>query len=202
MLDSHEFFTMFRLLVTLSFGLVVATTSVFSRDSLLVGQNVSSITSDRKIQVYFSPNGHCEQAIVEELNRAKKTVLVLAYSFTSAPIARALGEAKDRGVEIQVILDKSQKRARYSVINYLQSHEIPVFIDIPHAIAHNKVMIIDGQDVITGSYNFTSSAEKRNAENLVIIQNDPQIASVYTREWHHLNSQSALAAPNSNLYPR
>lgn len=202
MLDSHEFLIMFRLLVTLSFGLVVATAPVFSRDSLQAGQSVGSVASDRKIQVYFSPNGHCEQAIVEELNRAKKTVLVLAYSFTSAPIARALGEAKDRGVEVQVILDKSQKRARYSVINYLQSHEIPVFIDIPHAIAHNKVMIVDGEDVITGSYNFTSSAEKRNAENLVIIRNDPQIASVYTREWHHLNSQSALAAPNSNLYPR
>ncbi len=189
-----------RLPVTLSLALVIAAASVFSRDSLqVVGQNGRDVDSDKKIQVYFSPNGRCEQAIIEELSRAKKSVLVLAYSFTSAPIARALGEAKGRGVEVQVILDKRQKRARYSVINYLQSHGIPVFIDIPHAIAHNKVMIVDGEDVITGSYNFTSSAEKRNAENLIIIRNDFQIASAYTREWHHLNSQSALAVPNSNL---
>lgn len=150
-----------------------------------------TVGPDIAIDVYFSPNGGAEQAIINELARAKKSILVLAYSFTSVPIAKVLGQAKDRGINVQVILDKSQKRARYSVINYLQSHNIPVFIDIPHAIAHNKVMIIDSKDVITGSYNFTSSAEKRNAENLVVIRNDPQIAGIYTREWHYLNAQSA-----------
>ncbi|PWU07778.1 MAG: phospholipase D family protein [Verrucomicrobia bacterium] len=191
---------MFKLPITTFFAFAIAVVPVFSRDQSNNAQTLpSSSISERKIDVYFSPNGGGEQAIVKELSQAKKSVLVLAYSFTSAPIAQALGQAKDRGLDVQVILDKSQKRARYSVINYLQSHGISVFIDIPHAIAHNKVMIIDGQDVITGSYNFTSSAEKRNAENLLIIRNDSQIATVYTREWHHLNNQSALATPTASL---
>ena len=76
------------------------------------------------------------------------------------------------------------------MINYLQSHGIPVFIDTRHAIAHNKVMIIDSQIIVTGSYNFTSAAEKRNAENLLVIRNAPELAGIYTREWNRLNSQS------------
>ncbi len=179
--------------ITISLAVIAFVGSALCQNTSLFTQSGRNITPDTAIEVYFSPNGGGEQAIVKELSRAKRSVLVLAYSFTSAPIAQALGQAKDRGVDVQVILDKSQKRARYSVINYLQSHRITVFIDIPHAIAHNKVMIVDGVDVITGSYNFTSAAEKRNAENLIIIRNDPQIASVYTREWHRLNSQSALA---------
>ena len=92
-----------------------------------------------------------------------------------------------------MILDKSHRTARYSVINYLQSHRIPVFIDTAHAIAHNKVMIIDGRDVITGSYNFTSAAEKRNTENLLIIKDEPRVARIYANEWQRLRNKSEPA---------
>jgi phosphatidylserine/phosphatidylglycerophosphate/cardiolipin synthase-like enzyme len=145
------------------------------------------------VEIYFSPKGGGEHAMLDELKRAQSSVLVLAYSFTSTPVAKALGEAKDRGVDVQVILDKSHRKARYSVINYLQSHGIPVFIDVPHAIAHNKVMIIDGRHVITGSYNFTSAAEKRNTENLLFIKNEPRVARIYAEEWQRLRSKSEPA---------
>jgi phosphatidylserine/phosphatidylglycerophosphate/cardiolipin synthase-like enzyme len=109
-------------------------------------------------EVYFSPHGGCTEAIIRELDKAKNTILVQAYSFTSAPLAKALLNAHKRGVKVEVILDKSQKTQKYSSATFLYNQGIPVKIDAQHAIAHNKVMIIDGETVITGSFNFTKAA--------------------------------------------
>jgi phosphatidylserine/phosphatidylglycerophosphate/cardiolipin synthase-like enzyme len=107
-------------------------------------------------EVYFSPHGGVTDAITRELNKVKSTVLVQAYTFTSAPIAKALLNAHKRGVKIEVILDKSQRTQKYSSATFLYNQGIPIKIDAQHAIAHNKVMIIDGETVITGSFNFTN----------------------------------------------
>ena len=135
------------------------------------------------VQVYFSPKGGGTDAVVNALNKAKKTILVQAYSFTSPPIAAALVEANKRGVDVQVILDKSQKTERYSGATFLKNHEVPVFIDASHKIAHNKVMVVDSDIVITGSFNFTKSAEEGNAENLLVISNAPDLAAEYIANW-------------------
>src|SRR3989454_12447447 len=125
------------------------------------------------IQVYFSPKGGCTEAVVDALSKAKSTVLVQAYSFTSAPIAKALVDAHRRGVRIQVILDKSNQTDKYSAATFTQNAGIPTFIDDKHAIAHNKIMVIDGRTVLTGSFNFTKQAEESNAENLLVIDDPP-----------------------------
>jgi phosphatidylserine/phosphatidylglycerophosphate/cardiolipin synthase-like enzyme len=122
------------------------------------------------IEVYFSPHGGCTDAIIKELNKAKSSVLVQADSFTSAPIAKALLNAHKRGVKVEVLLDKSQRIQKYSSATFLSNQGIPTKIDAQHAIAHNKVMIIDGETVITGSFNFTKAAEENNAENLLVIK--------------------------------
>jgi phosphatidylserine/phosphatidylglycerophosphate/cardiolipin synthase-like enzyme len=134
------------------------------------------------LAVYFSPKGGCTQAIVQELDKAKSSVLVQAYSFSSAPIAKALLNAHKRGVKVQVILDKSQRTEEYSSSDFLANQMIPTRIDTTHAIAHNKVMVIDGETVITGSFNFTKSAEERNAENLLVIK-DKALAGKYIANW-------------------
>lgn len=108
--------------------------------------------------------------------------MVQAYSFTSAPIAKAVVDAHKRGVQVKVILDKSQRTEKYSSADFVAYAGIPVSIDAKHKIAHNKVMIIDGSTVITGSFNFTKSAEEGNAENLLIIY-DPDLAVKYTENW-------------------
>ena len=145
------------------------------------------------IQVYFSPRGGCTEAIVENLGRAKSTVLVQAYSFTSAPIAKALVDAKKRGVNVQVILDKSQRTERYSSADFVAHAGIPTFIDARHSIAHNKIIIIDGRTVLTGSFNFSKAAEESNAENLLVIQ-DAAIAAKYSANWKsHLQHAEAYA---------
>jgi phosphatidylserine/phosphatidylglycerophosphate/cardiolipin synthase-like enzyme len=117
-------------------------------------------------------------------------VLVQAYSFTSAPIAKALVAAHKRGVEVRVILDRSKEREDYSAAKFLEHEGVPVMIDSQHAIAHNKVMVVDGETVITGSFNFTRAAEERNAENLVVIHSDA-LAKQYGENWkiHAAHSQ-------------
>jgi phosphatidylserine/phosphatidylglycerophosphate/cardiolipin synthase-like enzyme len=133
-------------------------------------------------QVYFSPNYGATQAVVDALEGAKATVLVQAYSFTSAPIAKALVQAHDRGVVVQVILDRKETGSKYSSADFVAHAGIPTLIDGQHAIAHNKVMVIDGETIITGSFNFTTAAERQNAENLLVIH-DKALAARYTENW-------------------
>ena len=128
-----------------------------------------------KTTVYFSPDGGCTAAVVDALGKAKKTVLVQAYSFTSAPIAKALVDAHKRGVKVQVILDKSQRTEKYSSATFLLNEGVPPLIDAKHAIAHNKIMVIDGETILTGSFNFSKAAEEKNAENLLVIR-DAELA--------------------------
>jgi phosphatidylserine/phosphatidylglycerophosphate/cardiolipin synthase-like enzyme len=133
-------------------------------------------------KVYFSPHGGCTDAIISEIRGAKSEILVQAYSFTSAPIAQALLGAYKRGVKVQAILDKSQRSERYTSAAFLANSGIPTFIDDAHAIAHNKVMVIDGATVITGSFNFTKAAEERNAENLLILKSK-ELSKLYMDNW-------------------
>jgi phosphatidylserine/phosphatidylglycerophosphate/cardiolipin synthase-like enzyme len=134
------------------------------------------------VQVYFSPKGGATDTVVNALDHATNAVLVQAYSFTSAPIAKALVDAHRRGVKVQVILDDSQRTEKYSEADFLRNSGIPTLIDARHAIAHNKIIIIDGYLVLTGSFNFTRAAEEHNAENLLLI-NDPVLAKQYIANW-------------------
>jgi phosphatidylserine/phosphatidylglycerophosphate/cardiolipin synthase-like enzyme len=120
------------------------------------------------VEVAFSPSGGITKMIVTELDSAKKSIEVQAYSFTSAPIAKALVDAHKRGVQVRVIIAKSQETLHYSAATFLAAG-IPVHIDKAFRIAHNKIMIIDKTDVITGSFNFTKAAAESNAENCLIL---------------------------------
>jgi phosphatidylserine/phosphatidylglycerophosphate/cardiolipin synthase-like enzyme len=121
---------------------------------------------------------------VNAVSQTKTEILVQAYSITStsAPIAKALVDAHKRGVTVSIILDRSQRKERYSSADFTAHAGIPTSIDAAHAIAHNKV--------ITGSFNFTKAAEEKNAENLLVIRSK-ELAKVYieNRERHKKHSQ-------------
>ena len=155
--------------------------------SLLIDVHVGytidlTLLKDTPVNVYFSPKGGCTDAIINEIEQAKKEILVQAYSFTSAPIAKALVNAHKKGIKIEAVLDKSNVTSNYSSATYIANNGIPVFIDAAHAIAHNKIMIIDKEIVITGSFNFTKAAEEKNAENLLIIKSK-ELAKTYLDNW-------------------
>jgi phosphatidylserine/phosphatidylglycerophosphate/cardiolipin synthase-like enzyme len=152
------------------------------------------------VEVFFSPHGGATDAVVSALEHATNSVLVQAYSFTSAPIARALIDAQRRGLKVQVILDKSQRTEKYSEADFLKNEGVPTLIDSRHAIAHNKVMILDGYVVLTGSFNFTRAAEESNAENLLVI-NDPVLAKRYSDNWleHESHAETYERADRSEI---
>jgi phosphatidylserine/phosphatidylglycerophosphate/cardiolipin synthase-like enzyme len=133
--------------------------------------------------VHFSPKGGCTDVVVAELGRARREVLVLAYSFTSRPITQALIDAKLRGVKVDIVLDHSNEKEKITELPYMVEQGLEPVIDPHHAIAHNKVMVIDQKTILTGSFNFTHQAEQENAENLLVLKGHPELAASYRRDF-------------------
>lgn len=137
-------------------------------------------------QVCFTPNTNCTAKIVRAIKEARRSILVQAYSFTSRPIIKALASAKYRGIDVKILLDKSliiNGNQYYSPISYFQSQNIWIGIDYLPVVAHNKVIIVDDNTVITGSFNFTRAAQRDNTENVLIIH-DFKLAQKYTDNWY------------------
>lgn len=139
-------------------------------------------------QVAFTPGDEAATLVLEALRLARRQVLVQAYSLTHKDIARALVDARRRGIDVQVIADPVQhERGATSQIAWLAEQGVPVWMDGEHAAAHNKVMVIDhGTDeavVITGSFNFTHAAQYRNAENLLLLRGNPVLVEAYAANW-------------------
>lgn len=162
--------------------------------SLTAGKPVA-VQSAGELEVAFSPNGGCTDLVIRVIHSAKTSIRVLAYSFTSAPIAKALVEAHKRGVDVQVVVDKSQKSKRYTSATFIANASIPIRIDSKHAIAHNKVIIVDGHTVQQGSFNYTKAAEERNGENVLVNWTNPKLAEVYLKDWQrHWDHSEPVAA--------
>jgi phosphatidylserine/phosphatidylglycerophosphate/cardiolipin synthase-like enzyme len=151
------------------------------------------------VSTWFSPKGGCTEAVVAEIRSAKRSILVQAYSFTSEAICSALETKHRSGVAVRVIVDrKGNSDGERTQADWLSGQGVEVLTDGQHAIAHNKVMIIDDAVVITGSFNFTAAAEHSNAENLLVIR-DPTLAAAYARNWqqHLAHSQPWGAEPEA-----
>lgn len=123
------------------------------------------------LKAYFSPKGGCEDEVVRLIDSSCSRVICLAYGFTSKPILEALVRAHERGVIVWVVVDKDQPLG--TLAGRLKNAGVDVVYDGKHAIFHNKVFIIDEEVLITGSYNWTQSAELRNAENMLVIKHPP-----------------------------
>ena len=132
--------------------------------------------------VTFSPNGGTTKMLVAYINSAQQSVRLLAYNFTSVDIANALVAAKGRGVDVQLVLDKSVPTEKNSVLPVVIKAGIPYRIDHAHAIAHNKVILVDGQWVETGSFNCSDNAERHNGENALICHS-PDAYVLYRADW-------------------
>src|SRR4029077_4601909 len=146
-----------------------------------------------EIAAHFSPKGGCHDAIVRELKAARREILVQAYSFTADPLTFGLVNAKKQGVAVEIVLDKSNELENYSDLHILLEQGMDVKIDHDHAIAHNKIIIIDKKTLITGSYNFTNQAESENAAHLMIILGHPELVAWYRDNFfkHHEHSKPA-----------
>jgi phosphatidylserine/phosphatidylglycerophosphate/cardiolipin synthase-like enzyme len=134
---------------------------------------------------------------------ATQTILVQAYLLYSTRLAGALVRAHQRGVQVQVILDAKAQRHHPPVaaVALLVAAGIAVSLDDRHEWAHDKTMILDGEIVITGSYNLTVAAEKYNGENLLVIR-DPRLAGLYTENWRRHAHHSIPYRPTARWWGR
>lgn len=140
------------------------------------------------IEILFTPWDDAEGALLRVIQQAQRSIHVQAYTFSSRNVGWALGEAKRRGVQVEMLADREQvARNEHSLVNTLHDSGIAVWFETRYANAHNKVMIIDGEGpdpvVVTGSYNFTFAAQARNAENLLILRGNPPLARAYLDNW-------------------
>jgi phosphatidylserine/phosphatidylglycerophosphate/cardiolipin synthase-like enzyme len=140
------------------------------------------------IRVYFSPNGHAGDAFTQRMNAATTSIDIVTYSISQIDITTAILAAHQRGVQVRLVVDKGQEALNYSTAPMLAAAGVPTLTDNHHALQHNKYAIIDGHTVATGSYNYTDNAERRNAENLIIID-DEETATAYAADfdthWNH-----------------
>jgi len=141
-------------------------------------------------EVGFSPGGTAEALVVKVINAAHASILCAAYEFTSRPITRALIAASVRGVKVYLVADAREAQGRYSQTRELSQAGISVRLDSRYEIFHHKFLVVDRRDLETGSFNYTASAFRHNAENVLVIWNDPGLATVYTSEWTALWDQS------------
>lgn len=134
------------------------------------------------VSVCFTPGENCETRIVIEIDRARSDIRLQAYGLTSTAILEAFRRALARGVTVEAILDETNEQKRYGAARYLLLAGAHVWIDDAVAIAHNKIIVIDGRTVVGGSFNFTKAAQRRNAENVTFIRSR-EVAGWYLDNW-------------------
>ncbi len=143
-------------------------------------------------EVGFSPNRNALEVVMSLILNAKAELLVASYSFTSKEIAFALVEAHKRNIDVQIVVDHHQNsddQGGYKAVDFLQSQGIPVFRSENYAAMHHKFVVADGEHLQLGSFNYTSSANLRNAETAIVFRNAPVLAQIYRTEWLRLSTE-------------
>jgi phosphatidylserine/phosphatidylglycerophosphate/cardiolipin synthase-like enzyme len=139
--------------------------------------------------VCFSRAERCDDLLTGLIRGAKDRIYVAIYSFTSDRLAEALIEARRRGVDVRVVMERREANVTGSEYPRLLGAGVDVRLDANPGLMHHKFMVIDGEIVVTGSYNWSAAAEERNDENLVVIR-DRGVAGAYEREFERIWSQS------------
>lgn len=143
------------------------------------------------VQALFYPGRGCTDAVVEALGSARWYIHFQAYNVIPEAVSKALVEARERGVDVEVILDKGQKSDRNSSAELLAKAGVKTFIDSRHASARNSIVIIDEAKVITGSFDFMKSADDTTSDNILVIS-DISMSAKYLQNWRE-HQQHAVA---------
>lgn len=147
------------------------------------------------VEALFSPWDDVEGRLLRLLAGARKSIRVQAYLLTSRPLARALIEAQQRGVDVAVLADRDMvAKGDNSQVPVLAAAGIPVWLEVRYAAAHNKIILIDAQEedsvVVSGSYNYTYSAQARNAENVLVLRGNGVLARTYLDNWQRHRAEA------------
>ena len=171
------------------FILVIAVSSVYYNNffEAPTGSSVNALNAN-SVQVFFSPDGNCDEHVIQAINSANNSIDIAMYSFTLDEIGEAVVKAKQRGVRVRVVVEKQQV-SKYSEYWRMIENNVSVFNDTNSGFMHDKFAVIDGKIVLTGSYNWTKHATYSNNENLIII-NSKEVASEYEQEFERIYSEA------------
>ena len=143
------------------------------------------LSDGTEIFTYFSPKGGTNASLIGEIEAAEKSIHFMAFSFTHDALGGAMRDRFKSGIDVQGVFEERQVD-KYSEYEAMKAAGLPVVIDKSRGTMHHKVIVIDGETVITGSYNFSKNAEKRNNENLLIIKGNREIAAAYLAEFEKI----------------
>ena len=142
------------------------------------------------VEVGFSPGPTAENLVLATIRSAHSEILCAIYDFTSRAIARALLREVRKGVRVSIVADAREAATRYSDLRALAREGVAVRLDDRYAAMHDKFLVVDNRTTETGSFNFSYSAYRRNAENVIVVRDDPQVAAAYASQWRMLWEQS------------
>jgi phosphatidylserine/phosphatidylglycerophosphate/cardiolipin synthase-like enzyme len=155
----------------------------------------ANVHAEMVVQTCFSPAGRCSHRILREIENAQQEILIAVYAFTSDELARAVVQAKQRGVAVQVILDRDfHAKNEKSKGVFLEQQKVAVrrisgmrpAVDKEPGLMHQKFAVIDRRTVLTGSYNWTQSADSLNDENLLLFRDARPLADEYRKAFFQL----------------
>jgi len=161
---------------------------------LSVGCSPLSFAGDADVQVAFSPDGGGEALVLRTIQSARQSIRLLAYSFTAAPVVRALIAAEGRGVDVAVTVDyrnnieEDRSGKARAALGALVNAGIPVSVVSAYPMQHSKFAAIDSDVVQTGSYNYSQQAARYNSENVLVLRGRPDIARAYLDNWNDVTA--------------
>jgi len=172
-----------------------------------MSHGATTVAGAGRVELAFTPGDAVDAKIAAAIDAAQREVLVLAYSFTHSRIARALAAAHARGVTVEIVADRGQTlELPQSAVPPLARDGVPVWLDGNFGNAHNKVVVIDAglprATTITGSYNFTVAAQRKNAENVAIFRDNPDVANAYRTYFRRLQDKAVRWDGESGAMPR
>lgn len=162
--------------------------------------SVQSVTVPAKgsLEVAFSPDEGAEQLVIKTIESAQKEILMLSYSFTSAPVVSALDKAVHRGVTLRLVADykgnvsEDRSGKARAALSALANAGADVRVIKAYKIHHDKVIIVDRNTVEIGSFNYSAAAAHQNSENVLVNWNNPDLAAAYVKHFERNYGQSEV----------
>jgi hypothetical protein len=160
--------------------------------TLTVTQVTATGAQTQLVEYCFSPSGNCASVLIKWINHASKSVHVLIYSFTLDNVRDALVQAKKRGVDVKIVFDEEQARGQGSEYSNLKAAGVDVCIDTGSGLMHDKVAIIDGHIIITGSFNWSQAGNQENNENLIVVDSSSW-AAAYEQQFQLIYNAASVS---------
>ncbi|MBT0963540.1 phospholipase D family protein [Denitromonas sp. IR12] len=153
----------------------------------MAGAALGPVAAEGQVEVLFAPQDPVEARLIALIGQARRSVQVQSYIFTRKSVAEALVAAHGRGVSVRVLADAKMNQRGKNALPQLLAAGVPVALETAYSAAHNKIILIDADSanpvVISGSYNFTWSAGRKNAENVLVLHGHGDVARAYRDNW-------------------